>query len=427
MKIVTHEAYIASDSNRTDTFSDETRDQIVLEIINQVRKNGDAALLHYTEKFDQVQLDTITVSDAEMKEARNQVKQNFISALQQAKENILRFHEAQKERSWYMSDENGNVIGQKVTALDKVGVYVPGGKAAYPSTVLMNVIPAKLAGVNSISLVTPPQPDGKINPYVLVAASEAGVDQIFKVGGAQAIAALAYGTSTIERVDKIVGPGNAYVARAKKWVFGDVAIDMIAGPSEICVVADESANPAFVAADLLSQAEHDEQATAICITTSKKQAQAIQSEIEKQITLLSRQAIIQKSLNQNGKIILVNDLNNAFELVNKLAPEHLQLMTEQPSEHVHFVKHAGAIFLGPNSPEPLGDYFAGPNHTLPTNGTAAFSSPLGVYDFVKKSSIIQYTKSSLLQASEAIITLAEVEGLTAHANAIQIRKDADNA
>ncbi|MGY0693609.1 histidinol dehydrogenase [Virgibacillus sp. FSP13] len=427
MKIITHDEYIAPNLNKTDTFPDETRDRIVLEIIHQVRKNGDAALLHYTEKFDQVKLDTITVSNAEIKEARNQVKQSYISALRQAKENILRFHEAQKEQSWYMSDENGNVVGQKITALDKVGVYVPGGKAAYPSTVLMNVIPAKLAGVNSISLVTPPQPDGKINPYVLVAASEAGADQIFKVGGAQAIAALAYGTSTIERVDKVVGPGNAYVARAKKWVFGDVAIDMIAGPSEICVVADETANPAFVAADLLSQAEHDEQATATCITTSKKQAQAIQSEVEKQMAQLSRQAIIQKSLNQNGKIILVNDLNSAFELVNELAPEHLQLMTEQPSEHVHFIKHAGAIFLGPYSPEPLGDYFAGPNHTLPTNGTAAFASPLGVYDFVKKSSIIQYTKSSLLQASEAVITLAEVEGLTAHANAIQLRKDADNA
>ncbi|WP_088051126.1 histidinol dehydrogenase [Virgibacillus dakarensis] len=427
MQILTQASYLTALENRSGVFQDATLDQNVLEIISQVRNQGDKALFRYTEQFDQVKLDSLVVTEAEINEARQQVSNGFIQALKQAKENISRFHKAQVEQSWFINDENGNMLGQKITPLEKVGVYVPGGKAAYPSTVLMNVLPAKLAGVSSIAVVTPPQSDGTVNPYVLAAAYEAGVDHIYKVGGAQAIAALAYGTSTIEKVAKIVGPGNAYVARAKKWVFGDVAIDMIAGPSEICIIADETANPRYAAADLLSQAEHDERAKAVCITTSKQLAEAIQVEIEKQLASLERNTIIKKSLSDHGKIIIADSLEEAFALANTIAPEHLQLMVKNPAENVHFVKNAGAIFLGPYSPEPLGDYFAGPNHTLPTNGSAIFSSPLGVYDFVKKSSIIHYTKSSLLQASEQIVTLAEAEGLTAHANAINVRKDANDA
>ncbi|WP_425445443.1 histidinol dehydrogenase [Virgibacillus ndiopensis] len=421
------EQYLAERLDRSVNFNNETLDQSVLEIITQVRKKGDDALYSYTEKFDGVTLDSLSVTSKEISEARKLVNQDFIQALEQAKENITRFHEAQKEQSWSVYHDDGRLLGQQITPIEKVGVYVPGGKAAYPSTVLMNVIPAKLAGVNDISIVTPPQADGKINPCVLVAAQVVGVDNIYKIGGAQAIAALAYGTQSIGKVGKIVGPGNAYVARAKKWVFGDVAIDMIAGPSEICVVADETANPSYVASDLLSQAEHDEQASSICITTSDVIAQEVKAEIQRQVITLDRNEIIQKSLTQNGKIIVVQDLNDVFELVNDIAPEHLQLMIQNPAESMHAVKHAGAIFLGNYSPEPLGDYFAGPNHTLPTNGTAIFSSPLGVYDFVKKTSIIQYGKNALLNASDSIITLAKAEGLTAHANSVQIRKDEQDA
>lgn len=428
MNIQTKADYLAKNGEKTDSIEDPALDQAVLNIIAEVRKNSDQALFNYTEQFDGVTLTDLKVTEAEIAAAKQSVPTELTEALELAKQNITRFHEAQIERSWYLTDESGNMLGQKITPMDRVGVYIPGGKAAYPSTVLMNVIPAKLAGVKSVVMVTPPQPDGNVNPFVLAAAAEAGVDQIYKVGGAQAIAALAYGTSTINKVAKIVGPGNAYVARAKKWVFGDVAIDMIAGPSEICIVADETANPRFVAADLLSQAEHDERARAICITTSNKLAEEIQTELEIQLDSLDRKEIAQKSLNQYGSIIVTSGVTEALELANTIAPEHLELLIQNPNENVHRVKHAGAIFLGSYSPEPLGDYFAGPNHTLPTSGTAIFSSPLGVYDFVKKSSLIQYNQSSLFNAADQIITLAEAEGLTAHANAIRIRrKDANHA
>lgn len=427
MQIVTAKQY-KNEILRVASIQNDTKiDQAVLEIIADVNKNGDAALTAYSAKFDCVNLDHFLVSKEEIDEAEKLVDSLFLTAIQRAKENITQFHEVQKEQSWFMNKEDGILLGQKVTAIEKVGVYIPGGKAAYPSTVLMNVIPAKIAGVESINIVTPPQPDGKVNPHVLAASRIAGADRIFKVGGAQAIAALAYGTESIEKVDKIVGPGNAYVASAKKWVYGDVAIDMIAGPSEICVVADETAKADYVAADLLSQAEHDERATSICITTHQQMAKAIQREISKQAEHLERQTIIQTSLKQNGRIIIADTLHEAFELVNEIAPEHLQLMIKNPTENISYIRNAGAIFLGNYSPEPLGDYFAGPNHTLPTSGTAAFSSPLGVYDFMKKSSIIHYSKDALQAASNQIITLANTEGLSAHANAIRIRKDDENA
>lgn len=405
------------------TAYEEELDQVVLDIIRQVKKYGDTALYDYTEKFDGVKLNDLIVSEAEFEAARQKVEPAFLDALRQAKENITAFHQGQIEQSWFMNQQGGVTVGQKVTPLEKVGIYIPGGKAAYPSTVLMNVIPATLAGVERIAITTPPQADGMVNPYVLTAAQETGVDVVYKVGGAQAIAALAHGTETIEKVVKIVGPGNAFVARAKKWVFGEVAIDMIAGPSEICVVADETAPPKFIAADLLSQAEHDEQASAICITTSKRLAEEVKVEVDKQTATLTRKYIIERSMDKNGNIIIVDSLDEAFSLVNKIAPEHLQLMIENPMEQINFVKNAGAIFIGNYSPESLGDYFAGPNHTLPTSGTAAFASPLGVYDFMKKSSIIHYSHDALRKAGDQIITLANVEGLTAHANAIKVRKD----
>lgn len=428
MNIQTKEQFLQDyKASTSDQLKEQELDQAVLDIISGVRKDGDEALYRYTEKFDHVTLDSLIVSKEELIEAKKEVDAGFLDALQQAIENIKAFHEQQKEKSWFVNKEPGILLGQKVTPLDKVGVYVPGGKAAYPSTVLMDVIPAKIAGVEKIVLTTPPQANGKINPHVLVAAQLVGVDTIYKVGGAQAIAALAYGTETIEKVAKIVGPGNAFVARAKKWVYGDVAIDMIAGPSEICIVADQTAPPSFVAADLLSQAEHDESASSICVTTSIALAEQIIAEVEKQTNTLERKEIIIQSLKQNGKIIVTANLQEAFLIVNELAPEHLQLMVENPNESLSSIKNAGAIFLGNYSPEPLGDYFAGPNHTLPTNGTAKFASPLGVYDFMKKSSIISYSKEALQQAADPIIKIATVEGLTAHANSIQLRKDDTNA
>ncbi|WP_373895013.1 histidinol dehydrogenase [Virgibacillus sp. CBA3643] len=427
MKIITAEEFRSSDERSSVQSEDVTLDQTVLEIINEVRKNGDEALSYYTEKFDDVKLDNLIVSEQEFDEARQLVRPEFLTSISQAYKNIAAFHQAQTEKSWFMNQGPGIVLGQKVTPLETVGVYIPGGKAAYPSSVLMNVIPAKLAGVKNIQIVTPPLADGKINPHVLVAAEEAGVDKIYKVGGAQAIAALAYGTETVEKVAKIVGPGNAFVARAKKWVFGDVAIDMIAGPSEICVVADETANTAFVAADLLSQAEHDESASAICVTTNVNFAKKVNAEIERQTATLERKAIIEQSLEQNGKIIIAVDVLDALEIANEIAPEHLELMIENPSEKLPYIKNAGAIFLGNYSPEPLGDYFAGPNHTLPTSGTARFASPLGVYDFVKRSSVISYSKEALLGSTDQIKTLANIEGLTAHANAIEVRKEDPDA
>ncbi|NYF25333.1 histidinol dehydrogenase [Sporosarcina sp. JAI121] len=428
MRIVTLKKYTDEIGKQTSLQSNDLElDRTVLEIIGTVRENGDQALKSYTEKFDGVLLEELTVSSEEFVEAQTLISAEFLGALRRAKEKITAFHEVQKEQSWFINQEKGIVLGQKVTPLESVGIYVPGGKAAYPSTVLMNSIPAKIAGVERIAMVTPPQQDGKVNPHVLIAAQEAGVDVVYKIGGAQAIAALAYGTETVEKVAKITGPGNAFVARAKKWVFGDVAIDMIAGPSEICVVADDSAIPAFVAADLLSQAEHDERATAICVTTSRTFAEALQKEVANQIERADRQSIIVASITDNGRIILVDSLDEAFDFVNKLAPEHLQLMVENPMEQLPFIHNAGAIFLGNYSPEALGDYMAGPNHTLPTSGTSAFSSPLGVYDFMKKSSIIQYTEAALQDVSDDIIAIANAEGLTAHANSIQVRKADQNA
>ncbi|NBJ70020.1 MULTISPECIES: histidinol dehydrogenase [Clostridia] len=398
-------------------------DQTVLEIIQCVRNKGDQAIRSFTERFDGVSIETFMVTEEEFNEARKSVPPSFVKAVKTAAKNITQFHEKQLEQSWLDMSKAGTMVGQKVTPLDRVAIYVPGGKAAYPSTVLMNVIPAKIAGVNHIYLTTPPQADGKINPYVLVAAKEVGVETIYKIGGAQSIAAFAYGTETIPKVQKITGPGNAYVASAKKWVYGDVAIDMIAGPSEICIVADETANANFVAADLLSQAEHDEEARAICITTSIKQAEAVERAVQEQTKRLARKAIIQRSLDQHGQIIVADTMEVAFAIVNDIAPEHLQLMIAEPIEKLGAVKHAGAIFLGNYSPEALGDYVAGPNHTLPTNGTAAFASPLGVYDFMKKSSVIYYDKRSLLAAADTIIELANTEQLTAHAQSVQIRKE----
>lgn len=422
MKIISKSEFLAEKKSLAGAQHDQAILASVMEIISTVREQGDTALFNYTKQLDGAVLNKLQVDAQEITEARGIVGESFIQALKKAQQNITTFHEAQKQPSWFMGEQDGVFLGQKVTSLERVGVYVPGGKAAYPSTVLMNVIPAKLAGVPSISIVTPPQADGSVNPYVLAAAHETGADHIYKVGGAQAIAALAYGTETIAKVNKIVGPGNAYVAQAKKMVYGDVSIDMIAGPSEICVVADETANPRFVAADLLSQAEHDEEASAICMTTSENLAKSIQAEVAKQTATLERKEIIQASLIGHGRMIVCPSLAEAFDLVNTIAPEHLQLMIKDPYDHLSAIKNAGAIFLGNYSPEALGDYFAGPNHTLPTNGTAAFASPLGVYDFVKKSSVIHYTENALSAAADSIATLAEAEGLTAHANAIRVRK-----
>lgn len=402
---------------------DRAVDKTVLDIISDVQANGDAALFSYTKQFDGVEIDQLRVQQAEMDEALAVVDPALTASLERAKEQIVAYHEVQKEQSWFLNQPGGVVLGQKVTPIDKVGMYVPGGKAVYPSSVLMNAIPAKIANVPSLTMTTPPNKDGTIHPNVLVAAHIAGVDHIYKVGGAQAIAALAYGTETIEKVHKIVGPGNEFVARAKKWVFGDVAIDMIAGPSEICIIADEQANPTFIAADLLSQAEHDENAVTVCITPSESLSKQIQEEVIRQTNQAERKDIIRASIENNGRIIVTDSLQEAFDHANAIAPEHLQLMTERAAEHVNEINHAGAIFIGPYAPEPLGDYMAGPNHTLPTSGTAAFASPLGVYDFVKKSSIIHYSKEALLDVADDIITIATHEQLYAHAQSIQFRKD----
>lgn len=423
LKVLTGEQYNIELKNSSTTIrNNEEIDRTVLKIIEQVREKGDEALIDYTAQFDKVELDNLLVSEEEFIEARALVSDDFIVAIKKAHENIKAFHAEQTEKSWFTTKESGILLGQKITPLASVGIYVPGGKATYPSTVLMNAIPAKIAGVKDIAITTPAGKDGKINPHVLVAAAEVGIETIYKVGGAQAVAALAYGTESVRKVAKIVGPGNAFVARAKKWVFGDVAIDMIAGPSEICVVADDTAVPSYVAADLLSQAEHDEMATAVCITTSQSFAEELQIEVEKQTALLDRKAIIEKSIADNGRIVLVDTVNEAFDLVNKLAPEHLQLMISNPMEQMQFIDNAGAIFLGNHSPEALGDYLAGPNHTLPTSGTSTFSSPLGVYDFIKRSSIIHYSEDALLNVADDIITLANAEGLSAHANSIRVRK-----
>lgn len=424
MKILTWKQYEQEQVLQKENLVDEASiDEVVLSMIAEVRSKGDAALFAYTEQFDQVRLDHLLVSQEEWEEAMAAIDLEFMQSIQKAHDKIEKFHKLQKERSWMLDDEPGILLGQKVTAIDRVGIYVPGGKAAYPSTVLMNAVPAKIAGVSKIVITTPPQADGKINPYILAAAKIAGVETVYKVGGAQAIAALAYGTETITKVNKIVGPGNAYVASAKKWVFGEVAIDMIAGPSEICVMADQATNPVYAAADLLSQAEHDERAQAICVTTSKQFAETLKEEIYQQTELAERKAIIQSSIEDYGRIVLVNSLEEMYDFVNLLAPEHLQIMLENPLEHLGNIQHAGAIFLGEYAPEALGDYIAGPNHTLPTSGTAVFSSPLGVYDFMKKSSVIYYSKEALSEIGEDVMRIANAEGLFAHANSIKKRMD----
>lgn len=395
----------------------------VAEIVANVRKNKDEAIFEYSKKFDgaDINADNILVTEGEIKEAYEKVDETLLNVMRKALVNIRSYHEKQKQNSWIATEDNGAILGQKVTPLQRVGVYVPGGKAVYPSSVLMNIVPAKVAGVDEIIMTTPPGRDGKVNPSTLVAAKEAGADKIYKVGGAQAIAALAFGTESIPKVDKIVGPGNIYVALAKKAVFGYVSIDSIAGPSEILVLADETANARYVAADLLSQAEHDEMASAILVTTSQKLAEEVSKEVDGFVAELSRKEIIQKSLDQFGYILVADDMETAVATANEIAPEHLEIITVNPFETMTKIRNAGAIFLGEYSSEPLGDYFAGPNHVLPTNGTAKFFSPLGVDAFVKKSSIISYSREALQPIYRDIVQFAECEQLTAHANSIRVR------
>ena len=395
----------------------------VQKIVDDVKDRGDAALFGYTKEFDKADInpDNIRVTEAEIAEAMAQVDPELIAVMKKSLKNIRAFHELQKRKSWFESRPDGTILGQKITPLESVGVYVPGGKAAYPSSVLMNIIPAEVAGVERIVMVTPPGKDGKVNPVTLTAAHLAGATEVYKVGGAQAIAALAFGTESVPKVNKIVGPGNIYVALAKKSVYGHVSIDSIAGPSEIMVVADERANPHFVAADLLSQAEHDELASAILVTTSMELAEQVSAEVDRFLPQLSRREILEKSLANYGRILVVDSMEEAVRTANEIAPEHLELLTKNPFEVMTKIRNAGAIFLGDYSSEPLGDYFAGPNHVLPTNGTAKFFSPLNVDDYIKKSSIIYYSKEALEAAHEDIIKFAESEYLTAHANSIRVR------
>lgn len=396
---------------------------IVADIIADVKENGDTAVKAYCAKFDKAELTSLEVTPEEIQEAISQVEPEFLDILREAAENIRSFHSRQVRNSFVIADKPGIVLGQKITPIEKVGVYVPGGTAAYPSTVLMDTIPAKIAGCPQLVMVTPPGRDGKVNPAILAAASIAGVNRIFKVGGAQAIAALAYGTESIPRVDKIVGPGNAFVAEAKKQVFGRVSIDMIAGPSEILVIADGKSNPVHVAADLLSQAEHDKLASAVLVTDSEKLAQAVQAELERQLPLLPRQEIARASIENNGKIIVAETLMAGIEIANEIAPEHLELQVDDPFSYLDAIQNAGSIFLGRSCPEALGDYFAGPNHTLPTSGTARFSNPLSVDDFVKKSQFSYYTPEALAKAADKIAAFAEKEGLRAHGRSVTIRKE----
>ena len=388
---------------------------VVREIIANVRKNGDAALFAYCEQFDKAKLSSLAVTEEETQEALSLVEPRFLEILQKAAANIRRFHEQQVRSPFVLDDRDGVVIGQKITPVDRAGLYVPGGTAAYPSTVLMDAIPAKIAGVRTVVMVTPPNKEGKVNPVILAAARVAGIDRIYKVGGAQAIAALAFGTESIPKVDKIVGPGNAYVAEAKKQVFGAVSIDMIAGPSEILIVADGESDPRHVAADLLSQAEHDKLASAVLVTDSMTLAQRVQQELEAQIPQLSRAEIARASIDNNGKIIVADDLMRALDIANEIAPVHLELCVAQPFDYLDKIRHAGSVFMGRNCPEALGDYFAGPNHTLPTSGTAKFSSPLSVDDFVKKTQYTYYTKEALSRVAKDVAYFAAQEGLTGHA------------
>jgi histidinol dehydrogenase len=396
---------------------------IVSDIIANVRKNGDKALFEYCEKFDKAKLSTLQVTQAEMDEAVSSVDPGFIEILQKAAANIRKFHTRQVRSSFIINDEDGIVMGQKIIPVDRAGLYVPGGTAAYPSTVLMDSIPAKIAGVKELVMVTPPNAEGKVNPVILAAAKVAGVDKIFKIGGAQAVAALAYGTESVPRVDKIVGPGNAFVAEAKRQVFGQVSIDMIAGPSEILIIADGKSNPRHLAADLLSQAEHDKLASAVLVTDSAELALAVQAELEVQIPLLERADIARASIDNNGKIIVADNLKEVIEISNEIAPEHLELCVDNPFDYLDSIRHAGSIFMGRNCPEALGDYFAGPNHTLPTSGMARFSSPLSVDDFIKKTQYTYYTRDALARVAKDVATFATAEGLTAHAKSALIRTE----
>ena len=395
----------------------------VAKILEDVKREGDEALFGYTARFDGAHLDaeTVRVTEQEIQEAYDQIDEELLGIIRRALHNIRTYHEKQRQNSWFDSRPDGTILGQKVTALARVGVYVPGGKAAYPSSVLMNIAPAKAAGVDEIIMVTPPDKNGKVTPTTLVAAKEAGADVVYKIGGAQAIGALAYGTESIPKVDKIVGPGNIYVALAKKAVYGHVSIDAIAGPSEILVIADDSANPSYVAADLLSQAEHDELASAILVTTSEELADAVSKEVDRFTVQLSRKEIIQKSLDNYGYILIAESMDEAISIANEIASEHLEIQTKNPYDVMTKIRNAGAIFIGEYSSEPLGDYFAGPNHVLPTNGTAKFFSPLSVDDFIKKSSIIAYSKEALEKVHEDIESFAAAERLTAHANSIHVR------
>ena len=395
----------------------------VAEILRNVRERGDEAVLEYTEKFDHVKLESLTVTPEEIQEALDAADPEFIRILERAAANIRKFHSRQVRNSFIINDEDGIVMGQKVIPVDRAGLYVPGGTAVYPSTVLMDVIPAKIAGVREVIVTTPPGRDGKINPAILAAASVAGADRIVKIGGAQAIAALAFGTESVPKADRIVGPGNAYVAEAKRQVYGMVSIDMIAGPSEILVVADGASNAAHVAADLLSQAEHDRVSSAVLVTDSMALAEAVQGEIERQLPGLIRYEIARESIDRNGKIIVADDLRSAIDIANEIAPEHLELCVDNPFDYLDSIRHAGSVFLGRNCPEALGDYMAGPNHTLPTQGTARFSSPLSVDDFVKKTQYTYYTKDALARVAKDVAAFAEKEGLTGHARSAVIRTE----
>lgn len=395
--------------------------EIVTSIINGVKEGGDEAVREYTSRFDGSVPKKTVIEKDELQQYFDLVDDDFKAAITRAQENIFRFHQRQAQQSWLTTEQNGVIMGQRIRGLHRVGIYVPGGTAAYPSSVLMNAVPAKIADVKEIIMVTPPGAEGNPNPYIMAAAAVAGVDKVFLCGGAQAIAALAYGTEKIPKVDKIVGPGNIFVATAKRLLYGVVDIDMVAGPSEILIVADKSAKPAFLAADLMSQAEHDQMASAILLTTSETVARATVKEIERQIKFLERQEIIERSLQDYGEIIVCEDMQQAIEFANELAPEHLEMCVEEPLKYIGMLDNAGSVFLGHWSPEPLGDYYAGPNHVLPTSGTARFFSPLSVDSFIKKSSFIYYTEEELKKAKDDIITLAETEGLTAHANSIKVR------
>jgi len=420
IKIMKYEEVLAEEifarANPTADVADVVRD-----IVADVRKNGDRALYAYAEKFDKAVLSSLEVTEEEIEEAFSAVAPRFLEILREAAENIRIFHRAQKKNSFIINEKPGVIIGQKVIPIEKVGLYVPGGTAAYPSTVLMDSIPAKIAGCREICIVTPPNKEGKVNPVILAAAKIAGVDRIFKIGGAQAVAALAYGTESVPKVDKIVGPGNAFVAEAKRQVFGVVAIDMIAGPSEILVAADGKSNPKFVAADLLSQAEHDKNASAVLVTDSLSLAQEVSFELEKQIPLLPRAEIARASIDNNGKIIVADSLSVVIDIANAIAPEHLELCVDNPFDYLDGIKHAGSIFMGRYCPEALGDYFAGPNHTLPTGGTARFSNPLSVDDFVKKTQYSYYTEDALRAVAEDVAFFAHMEGLDAHAKSATVR------